>query len=517
MSGQGEQTIELRRERGPLSSVEVVEMRGITKKFPGVVANRDVDLDLRHGEVHALLGENGAGKTTLMNILSGFYRQDAGDILIHGERAEIRSPRDAIDLGIGMVHQESLLVDSHTVSENILIGLRDVGAFPKAAETKKLITDLEEKYEIDLKPDEYVEDLSMGEKQKVELVRVLAQGSEILILDEPTTVLTPQESETLFQNLQKLSEEGKSIFFITHKLNEALGVSDRVTVMRNGRVVGSKPSKEVTQEELADMMVGEQPSLQVPSRIDADREALLSTRNVVVQDSGGEKVVRGVSLDLESGVITGIAGISGNGQEELAEALSGIVSPDSGTILLDGRDITSLSSKERFSLGLGYIPADRKGTASVPDMSLAENLVLSSYDGRRFSKRWRLDHDEMKKNARVLMEQFDIKAPSPETPIRKLSGGNLQKTIVARVLSSEPRIVIAHNPTRGLDISSAKYIQKQLLATRDSGSALLVISEDLDELFKISDRIGVISNGEIVGIFERSEVSRRDIGQLMLN
>ena len=477
------------REGAPL-----VVMEGITKRFPGVVANDRVDLDLVQGEIHALVGENGAGKSTLMRVLYGLYPPEGGRIVVRGEEARIHSPRQAIALGIGMVHQHFVLVDRFTVTENIVLGAEDgtVVDFDHASER---IADLARTYGFEVRPSARVEDLSVGEEQRVEILKALYRGVDILILDEPTAVLTPSEANELFENLRKLRADGKTVVFISHKLDEVLAIADRITVLRRGHVVGETTPAETSKEQLAEMMVGrpvlfrlEKPDMRVG-------EAVMVVDDLEVGDR-----VRGVDLEVRAGEILGVAGVEGNGQRELAEALIGLRPPTAGRILLDGRDVAGVSAGEVRGLGVAYIPEDRHDRGLVLDMTLWENSILGRQSKPGVVGRLGLLLiRKIKEWAARLIRDYDVRASSIQVPAATLSGGNQQKLILARELEETPRLVIAHQPTRGLDVGAIEFVWRKILEQKSLGAGVLLISAELEEIYELSDRIVTIYEGRITG------------------
>jgi len=493
----------------------LVEMRGITKRFPGIIANSCVDLALNRGEVLALLGENGAGKSTLMNILAGLYRPDEGEVRIEGERVFFRSPRDAAAAGIGMVHQHFMLVRKHTVFENIALGLPQSGFFLENKKLKSIIAETSDRFGLAVNPDACIQDLSVGEQQRVEILKALMQNARILILDEPTAVLTPQESEKFFLTLERLREKGCSAVFITHKLEEVLRLSNRVQVLRSGRTAGVVRTKETSQKELACLMVGKE-ALPVLDRetLSPGAEVLRVERLCALNDRG-LKALRGVTFGIREKEILGVAGVSGNGQREMAEAIAGLRRISGGKILLSGRDVTRDSPAARRSAGLRYIPEDRLGAGLVPCLDLFDNAILGRQRDPAFGSPLIMDRAAIKRFGEELIARFDIRSSDPGSPVRLLSGGNLQKIVLGRETSGRPRLIIASSPTRGLDIGATEHIRRVLLSERAQGTAILLISEDLDEVLELSDRVAVLFEGQIAGIIEPGKVARGEIGLLM--
>jgi simple sugar transport system ATP-binding protein len=486
----------------------LVEMRGITKRFPGVVANKNVNLKIFRGEIHGLLGENGAGKTTLMNILFGIYKQDEGEIIYKGEKVEFKSPKDAINAGIGMVHQHFNLVDTLTVWQNVILGH---SSFILSDEKEKL-RDVMEKYGIRINLDARVSSLSVGEEQRVEILKALYRDVELLILDEPTAILTPQEVDSLFSSLKKMVERGLTVIFITHKLKEALSVTDRITVLRNGEVVGVVETAKTNEVELARMMVGKEVVIRPIERNKTGEDDVLRIERVTALNDEGIEALRKISLNVKSGEILGIAGVSGNGQKELEEVIVGIRETKEGKIYLNGREITKMGVRDRIKAGIACIPEDRLGSGVAGKLSVVENLMLRDFEN--YGK-FNLDFEKMREKAKKLLKEFDIKTPSLDVPVSMLSGGNLQRLILARELSRNPKLLIASQPTRGLDVAGIEYVRRRIVETADNGAAVILISEDLDEIFHIADRIAVIYEGEIRGVFDRNAVTKEDVGILM--
>lgn len=500
---------EVKQDQEPL-----VSMVNIVKRFPGVIANDHVNFDLMPGEIHALLGENGAGKTTLMNILYGIYKPDEGEIYVRGRKVRIRSPKDAMRLGIGMVHQHFLLVDRHTVAENLALG-HSKSLINPLDEIKAKIREFAEKYGLEVDPDSYIWQLSAGEQQKVEIIKALYRGADMLILDEPTSILTPQESRELFSILKRMKEDGNGIVFITHKLAEVFEVADRVTVMRKGRVVGTLRTQETSREELAKMMVGREVIFAIKKRPAKIGKPVLEVENLRVLGDRKQEAVRGITFQVRAGEILGIAGVAGNGQRELVQAIVGLRKVKSGTIRVMGIDVTNKSPREIAELGVGHIPEERLKYGIVPNLSVAENFILKSYYKPPLRKGFILDYSKIEEVAERLIEEYSIVAPTPNTPARLLSGGNMQKLIVARELWRKPKLIVALNPTFGLDVGATEYIRKILLEQRDEGAAILLVSGDLDEILQMSDRLAVMYNGQIMGIVRPGEVSVEEIGLMM--
>jgi len=506
------------------SNTIVLEAKGITKKFPGVLANDNVEFNLHHGEIHALLGENGAGKTTLMNVLYGLYKADSGEVLVNGNVMVLNSPKDAIHHGIGMVHQHFMLIPVFTVTENIMLGAEtDHRSHSNEAPLVKLdrkevaqkVTDLSHQYGLDVDPEAIVGDLPVGVQQRVEIVKALYRHANILILDEPTAVLTPQEAEDLFRIMRELTKKGVSIIFITHKLKEVLAIADRITVMRAGRVVGTANPKESNEAQLASMMVGRAVILTVQKKPAQPTEEILKVEDLHVRDIRGLEAVNGVSFHVRAGEILGIAGVQGNGQTELAEALTGLRPIESGRFTLSGNDLTGKPPRPITATGLAHIPEDRQRHGLVLSYTVADNMVLCDYYQPRFSKGAVIQQNQVDANARKLIKAYDVRTPSPYVSASKLTGGNQQKVIVARELSRTIRLLIASQPTRGLDVGSIEYIHKEIVAMRDRGIAVLLISAELDEILSLSDRIAVMYRGQIVETVNRKDATREQLGLWM--
>jgi ABC-type uncharacterized transport system ATPase subunit len=502
---------------GQEQAANVVEMRGITKEWPGVVANDHVNFAVRKGEIHALVGENGAGKTTLMNILYGLIKPNSGTIAIDGQLAHIGGPRDAIARGIGMVHQHFMLIPVFSVDENIMLGREPVttGDFYDRARARQEIAALTKQYGLALDPNARTGNLPVGLQQRVEIVKVLYRGAEILILDEPTGVLTPQEASDLFRVLRELVKGGKTIIFISHKLKEVLEISDRITVMRRGKVVGELITSQTNEEEIARLMVGRDVLLRVDKAPAKPGPVALRVEELTASSDQGVPALRGVSFELRAGEILGIAGVEGNGQSELVEVLAGTRRATGGKVFLGDRDITGFGARAIRGIGIGHIPEDRRGSGLVLNFSIANNLVLGRQRMPQFS--WRglvLRLGEIVAWARRLIAEFDIRTPSEETPARSLSGGNQQKIIVAREMASQPRVLLAAQPTRGVDIGAIEFIHRRIVAQRDEGAAVLLISAELDEIRSLSDRIAVIYEGRIVSI-EPAHTAEERLGLLM--
>ncbi|RME46804.1 MAG: ABC transporter ATP-binding protein [Chloroflexi bacterium] len=492
-----------------------VSMRGIVKRFPGVVANDHVDLEVRAGEIHALLGENGAGKSTLMNILSGLYRADAGEIYVHGRRVDIGSPRDAINLGIGMVHQHFMLVEPMTVIENIMLGLDGVGFVPATDQIRQEIRELSAQYGLQVDPDAYIWQLSVGEQQRVEILRLLHRGADILILDEPTAVLTPQEADDLGRTLRQMAEEGKAVIFITHKLNEVMDFSHRVTVLRAGKNVDTLVTADTTPEELARLMVGREVLFQLEKKDRPPGEVVLSVQGLEALNDKGLPALKGVTFQVHEGEILGIAGVAGNGQRELAEVITGLRPATAGRVEVRGQNVTNRSPDRVIAIGVSHVPEDRLGMGLVPNLPVSDNLAMKGYRSEPLSRGPFLVRQAIREFAERLIALFDIATPGPATPVKLLSGGNLQKTILAREITAGRGLMVAVHPTHGLDVGATETVRKTLLEQRNEGAAILLISEDLDELLAISDRIAVMYEGEIMGVVDAEGANVEELGLMM--
>jgi len=493
----------------------LVQMVGITKRFPGVLANDGIDFDIKAGEIHALLGENGAGKTTLMSILSGLYRADAGEIYVRGQRVNLRSPRDAIDLGIGMVHQHFMLVEPHTVAENITLGLKRPRFFLDTAGTERRIAELSKQYGLRVDPRARIWQLSVGEQQRVEILKMLYRGADILILDEPTAVLTPQEVEELFATLRRMAGEGQAVIFISHKLDEVMAISDRVTVLRQGKVVASANTAETSKEALARMMVGREVLFRVEKKPVELGQVVLRVEGLRALNDKGLPALKDISFTIREGEILGIAGVAGNGQRELAEVITGLRKATGGQIIISECDTTNCSPREVIRQQVSHVPEDRLGMGLVPNLAVSDNLILKSYREPPLARGPFLDRFSIRNFVARLIEAFHIATPTQETPVRLLSGGNLQRTILAREISISPRLMVAVHPARGLDIGATESVRNLLLEQRENGAAILLISEDLEELLALSDRIAVMYEGEIMGIVPAERADIAEIGLMM--
>ena len=496
--------------------IESLEMRGISKRFPGVLANDKVDFDIHTGEVHALLGENGAGKSTLMKILYGMYRPDEGEILLNGKPVTIASPNDSINLGIGMIHQHFMLVPTLTVAENVALGLPSSrGPLTDLDRVSKRILELADIYGLKMDPSVYVWQLSVGQQQRVEIIKALYRGAALLILDEPTAVLTPQEVDELFVIMHQMVRDGHALIFISHKLHEVVEISNRVTVLRDGRKIGTRPTSETTKQDLANWMVGREVGF-IPDRGKTNiGEVRLQLEAVSCGSDRGTPGLRGVSLELRSGEILGVAGVSGNGQRELAESITGLRKITAGTVKLEGQNITNLSPGEITDRMLSYIPEERMRDGMIKDFTIAENMILREHHKPPYSHNGLLNLRGIASHADQLIAQFHVKTPSRDTLAKNLSGGNIQKVVLAREISRNPHVILAAQPTRGLDIGATEYVREQLLVERRKGAAILLISEDLDEILALSDRIAVIYEGQIMDIVPREKATPQKLGLLM--
>jgi len=496
-----------------------IEMIGITKKFPGVIANDNISISVRQNEILALLGENGAGKSTLMSILFGSYAPDEGKIFIDGKEVRIKDPNEATRLGIGMVHQHFKLVENYTVAENIVLGTEPTNRFGlldlNCAEKK--VAELSEKYGLQVNPKETIENITVGMQQRVEILKVLYREANIIIFDEPTAVLTPQEIDELMEIIRRLKSEGKTIIIITHKLKEIKAVAERCTVLRRGKVVDTVTVANISEKELAEKMVGRAVKFDVEKKPLNIGNVVLSVKNISIKGSRGEMAVRNLSLDVRAGEVLGIAGVDGNGQTELIYGITGLSPLESGSIELNGKNISKYSIRERIEAGIGHVPEDRQKHGFISEFSIAENIVLKNYYKRPFStKRGLLNFQAMKNKASKLIKDFDIRAGEGAMTITgSMSGGNQQKVIIAREIDLSPEVFIIAQPTRGLDVGAIEYIRQRIIDERDKGRAILLISFELDEIMNLCDRIATISKGSIVGLFNDGEVTEREIGYMM--
>ncbi|MBT8197758.1 MAG: ABC transporter ATP-binding protein [Acidimicrobiia bacterium] len=494
-----------------------LELRGITKRFPGVLANDSVDLTVRQGEILGLLGENGAGKTTLMNILYGLYSATEGEILVDGQPQQFSGPGDAIAAGIGMVHQHFMLVPVFTVTENVVLGVEPTlaGGVLDLKQARGDVERISAQYGLEVPPDAYIEDLPVGTQQRVEIIKVLFRDARFLIFDEPTAVLTPQEVEDFFGIVRKLKDDGKGIVFITHKLGEVLGIADRINVLRRGKIVGEAIPGEVSESQLAEMMVGRPVDLVVAKTAAQPKEPVLTVDDLVVADDFGNPVIHDVSFEVRAGEIVGVAGVQGNGQSELVEALTGLSQVVSGHITILGQDVSKATPREIHDIGVAHVPEDRQRSGLVLPFTITENMVLDSYHEDPYSRGIAMDWDATAKMAATLVEQYDVRTPSIDVPVSNLSGGNQQKVIVAREFGHDVKLVVASQPTRGLDVGSIEYIHERIVQERDEGAAILIVSTELDEILALSDRILVMYRGRIVAEVKPEETTPTDLGLYM--
>jgi ABC-type uncharacterized transport system ATPase subunit len=494
----------------------VIEAKGITKRFPGVVANDRIDFEIRAGEIHAVLGENGAGKTTLMNILFGLLQPDEGEIYFGGQKATFRSPLDAIDLGIGMVHQNRKLVTAHTVIENIILGHPRAGRILNLKRAGQEVQALCEKYGFSIDLRAKVWQLSEGEKQAVEILKTLYRGAKVLILDEPTSALTPPETQKLLASIEAMARDELAIVpFITHKLPIVLAIADRVTVLRRGQVTARLETVRVTEASLAEKMVGREVIFRIERTRVEKGKPILQVENLSAMSDKGFQALNGLSFSVCEGEIFGIAGISGNGQSELAEVLAGLRKAEGGTVLLDGKDITHSSCLARWQMGIGYVPSERIDVGSIGEFSLLENITMNIYFDAEFCRRGILDYKKIRKLAEEIISEYGVAAPSPETKAKNLSGGNLQRLILARVLSRKPRLLIANLPTQGLDVGATEFVRNKLMEAKKENAGIILISEDLDEILALSDWVAPMYEGEFMGILPGDDAKREIVGAMM--
>jgi ABC-type uncharacterized transport system ATPase subunit len=495
----------------------VLELRDITKRFPGVLANDHIDLTLNEGEIHALLGENGAGKTTLMNILYGLYQPDEGEVIVRGEKVAIHDPGDAIAEGIGMVHQHFMLIPVFTVTENVMLGEESLryGDFLDRTSAAQQIREISETYHLEVDADAYVEDIAVGVQQRVEIIKLLYRKADILIFDEPTAVLTPQEADELFKIMRSLTDQGKSIIFITHKLREVMEVADRITVLRRGKIVGTTTPKKASRSKLAEMMVGREVQLGVKKKPPKIGDAVLKVNDLVVFNERNRVAVNGISFDVHAGEILGIAGVQGNGQTELVEALTGLRTSQGGTIQCLDDDITKATPREITELGVAHVPEDRQQDGLILPFPVADNLVLNTYYLPPFTQGVVMRQEAVVESAVERIQEFDIRTPGPQTSAGSLSGGNQQKLIVAREFSRPIRLLIASQPTRGLDVGSIEFIHGRIIDKRDEGVAVLLVSPELDEIMDLSDRIAVMYRGQIMDVLPGKKATKEQVGLLM--
>jgi simple sugar transport system ATP-binding protein len=498
-------------------SAPALEMRGITKRYPGVVANDGIDLEIRPGEIHALLGENGAGKSTLMNVLYGLATPDEGEILLDGEVATIAGPSDAIDRGISMVHQHFMLIPVLSVADNILLGEETMAnpIFLDRKEARRRIVELGKRFGFDIDPDAKVETLSVGWQQRVEILKALYREARILVLDEPTAVLTPQETKEIFEVLKRLAAEGHSIIFISHKLYEVLEIADRITVIRRGKVVGERVPAETDEDDLAALMVGRNVQLVVDRGESHPAGPSLTVHDLRVMDDRGHEAVKGLTFDVRAGEILGIAGVAGNGQDELVEALTGLRKPASGTVELSGKSVTGAGPRALQNAGMSFVPGDRHRFGLVLSFPVEDNLVLTQYDEAPYARGPFRNDGAIRDWAKRAIQEYDIRTPSPTVTAGTLSGGNQQKAVVAREFSRDLTALVLDQPTRGLDVGSIEFIHRQVILKRDAGAAILLVSAELDEVMELSDRIAVMFRGEIVALVDGPTAEREEIGLLM--
>ncbi|OQY31964.1 MAG: heme ABC transporter ATP-binding protein [Spirochaetaceae bacterium 4572_59] len=498
-----------------MKRIEKLEMKGICKSFIAVKANQDVDLTIEKGDILGLLGENGAGKTTLMNILYGLYLPDKGEILKNGIPLKLRNPKDSMGAGVGMIHQHFMLVQKHSVLENIALGYKDAPFLFPQKYVRKRILEFSKKFGLEVAPDKKIWELSAGEQQRVEILKALLRNADLLIMDEPTSVLTPQEAEDLFAILRRMSSEGHSVILISHKLDEIVSICNRVMVMRKGCVSGAADIKDVTKVDLARMMIGREISSSYPKKDLEPGKPVLEVKNLSVDSDQGLPIVANLSFTIRQNEILGIAGVSGNGQREMVEALTGLRKAVNGTVLLQKEDITNKSARRVHNLGITHVPEERIKFGTVANLQLFENSVLKQHHRAPFSHRMLMNYPLIRKHASSLVEQYHVDAASINTPVKNLSGGNIQKLILGREITAEPSLLIAAHPSYGLDVGAAEYIRKELIVCRDKGGAVLLVSEDLEELFQVCDRIAVMFEGRFMGIVDPSNCNVDDIGLMM--
>ena len=495
-----------------MANTPMVEMRRISKEFPGILANDQVSFDVNAGEIHALLGENGAGKSTLMSVLTGLYRPDGGEIYIEGNKTDFSSPKDAVNYGIGMVHQHFKLVQPFTVAENVMLSIKDLKQIYNLNEIEQQIIKQSEAFGLSIDPKAKLWQLSVGEQQRVEIIKLLLLGAKILILDEPTAVLTPQEANALFETLLKMIKSGKSVILISHKMNEVLENTDRITVLRDGKSIGTVDSKKTTEKELAKMMVGRNISDLLEKKPSQKKEVIFSLNNVSALGNSGLLKLKSISIDIYGGEILGVAGVDGNGQKELAESVAGLRSVKEGSLSFYGKDCTKCGRKKRIDLGISYVPEDRMTTGLAPDLNAYENIALNSY--RKYPGVF-IQWDKVRKDTVRLIQKFDVRLASTSNPVKMMSGGNIQKLLLAREIDSDPKLIVAVYPMRGLDIGATDYVKRLLIEQSEKGKAVLLISEDLEDLLSMTDRIIVMHGGEIMGVVNPSETTREEIGLMM--
>lgn len=495
--------------------IQRLEMKDICKSFQGVHANKDINFEVSSGEILGLLGENGAGKTTLMNILYGIYQPDSGTILINGKPVRISNPVESINLGIGMIHQHFMLIQNHSVIENIALGYKDTPFFFPRKVLRQKIKAFSSQFDFQIDLDQKVWQLSAGEQQRVEIIKTLLNGADLLILDEPTSVLTPQQIKELIEILRRMKAAGHSVIFISHKLDEIMEICDRVTVLRKGRIVGDARTKETDKMGLARMMVGKDVDLTMDRQKLPRGDRVLSVRNIHVTGDKGLVAVKNVSFDLYKNEIFGVAGVAGNGQRELAEAITGIRPIDSGKVLINNRDITNLSPRQIYDNGVSHVPEERIRFGIAPGLFLYDNAILKQHHRKKFSKRYFLKYESVKRHTESIINEFRVDTHSIDNQIRNLSGGNIQKLILGREISEQPQLLVASHPTYGLDVGATQFLRKHLLKLCRQGSSVLLFSEDLDEIFELCDRVAVIFAGEFMGILETDDERINDIGLMM--
>lgn len=499
-----------------MSESTVIQMKNITKVFPGIVANDNINFDVRKGEIHAILGENGAGKSTLMNILSGLYKPTSGEIYIEGEKVSFSSPKDAIKRGIGMIHQHFKLIEAFSVAENIIMGDDDQPIIYDKKRAEEAIKKCAAEYNMDINPSAKIWQLAVGQQQTVEILKVLYRKAKILVLDEPTAVLTPQESAKLFENLKQMARNGCSVIIITHKLAEVCEIADRVTVLRRGKTIATINEEDINYRNLSELMMG---TPEVEEKIEhkvVEGEPLLVLENVSAHNQKNLQTVKNVSFDIKPGEIVGVAGVSGNGQKELAELIAGLQKPSGGKIIFNGKDITNLNAKECFLQGISFVPEDRLGTGLAANMSLSDNIILKDYRTKKSSRFALIKYKNVRQRAKEIVKKYDVSVTDISAPVRLMSGGNLQKVLLAREIEADPKVLVAAYPSRGLDVAAAEAVFNMILDLKAKGCAVLIITEDLDTLLKYSDRIMVLYRGEIMGMCQNQNVSVTDIGMMMM-
>ncbi|MDQ7093342.1 ABC transporter ATP-binding protein [Desulfosporosinus sp. PR] len=495
-----------------MGNAPMVEMRKITKEFPGILANDQVSFSVNSGEIHALLGENGAGKSTLMSVLTGLYRPDGGEIYIEGKKVEFSSPKDAVNCGIGMVHQHFKLVQPFTVAENVMLSIKNLKQIYHLKAIEQQIIQQSEAFGLSIDPKAKIWQLSVGEQQRVEIIKLLLLGAKFLILDEPTAVLTPQEAKALYSTLQKMAQSGKSIVIISHKMNEVLENTDCITVLRDGKSIGTVRTNTTNEKELAQMMVGRDISARTEKKITSKEDKIMSLAEVSALGNNGLLKLKNISLDIYEGEILGVAGVDGNGQKELAEAVAGMRSVKQGSIFFCGKDCTKSGRKKRIDLGISYVPEDRMTTGLVTDLNAYENVALKNY--RKYPGVF-ISWDKVRSDSEQLIRKFDVRLASTSNPVKMMSGGNIQKLLLAREIDSDPKLIIAVYPMRGLDIGATDYVKRLLIGESEKGKAVLLISEDLEDILSMTDRIIVMHGGEIMGVVKPNETSREEIGLMM--